>query len=594
MTGKILGRRLGFLIAAAAAVLPALIQPLSAAAAPATGTLFGVAGGAVVVSVNPTTAALTTIVTLDINPANVRGYTGLANDPATHRLFMIQNIVVDGTVSPPVTAFRVVTIDSQTRVVTFSPNLTSAVGDTVFDTSSGTLIGMTAGSQLVRVDPTTGVITPLATLAGSRFSPMVLSAATHSLYIASSSTTFPPTTVILTVDTLNWTISQSPTLNMSVFTLAYDSSSRALFGKTHCCWQGPNPPGHLVRIDPATGAEIGVGPDLYLGGAFTIDPATHTVFTTRDVLGAFSFDEYIWSINNQTGAYSSSPALPGGTLSTLLFEPITDTSPPATSINLFPAPNAGGWNKTNVTVNLSATDPDGVADVATIDYSAAGAQPIAPTVVAGSSASFSLTTEGATTVTYFAKDRAGNTEAAHTQLIRIDKTPPTITYTSNASTYTVDQTVSITCTAADPPNANGTPGSGLDSTTCLSVNAPAYSFPLGPNTLSATATDIAGNVGTGSTTFTVQVTSAGLCTLTLQFIESSPRFQALPPGAQERWREKADRLCELLADAAQTENDPEASAESIAAYRNALRHLVARKLLASAQSAILLTLSKAL
>ncbi len=89
-----------------------------------------------------------------------------------------------------------------------------------------------------------------------------------------------------------------------------------------------------------------------------------------------------------------------------------------------------------------------------------------------------VTAEGVTTVNYFAKDIAGNTEAAHTQAIRIDKTPPTVTYTGNAGTYTVDQTIAITCTAADPHNANGTPGSGLASTTCANVNAPAYTFPL--------------------------------------------------------------------------------------------------------------------
>ena len=245
-----------------------------------------------------------------------------------------------------------------------------------------------------------------------------------------------------------------------------------------------------------------------------------------------------------------------------------------------------------MTVNLSATDPDGVADVATVHYSATGAQSIAPTVVAGSTASFVVNTEGVTTITYFAKDKAGNTEVAKTQVVRIDKTLPTITYTGNTGTYSVEQTISITCTAVDPLNSNGTPGSGLASTTCANVNAPAYTFPLGPNTLSASAIDVAGNVGTGSTTFTVGVTFRTLCTLTVQFIETSPNFLSLPPRAQAHLVQVVNQLCILEDD--QLPPDPGNEADAIAEYQKKLAHLVGRDYLTPAQAAILLTLSRAL
>ena len=72
--------------------------------------------------------------------------------------------------------------------------------------------------------------------------------------------------------------------------------------------------------------------------------------------------------------------------------------------------------------------------------------------------------------------------------------------------------VSIQCSASDP-----VPGSGLDSDTCADVSAPAYTFTLGSHTLSATAEDVAGNVGSGSTTFTVSVTYASLQNLVARF-----------------------------------------------------------------------------
>lgn len=68
-------------------------------------------------------------------------------------------------------------------------------------------------------------------------------------------------------------------------------------------------------------------------------------------------------------------------------------------------------------------------------------------------------------------------------------------------------------------------------TTCKPISGPAYSFGLGRHTYSATATDKAGNVGTGSTTFVVRVTSASLCTLTQRFVAN---------------QEIANSLCTLL------------------------------------------------
>ena len=265
-----------------------------------------------------------------------------------------------------------------------------------------------------------------------------------------------------------------------------------------------------------------------------------------------------------------------------------DTSAPTTTATLSPAPNAAGWNNSNVSVGLSATDPDGTADVASVSYSASGSQPIAATTAAGATASFGVGAEGATTIAYYATDQAGNQEAAKTLTVRIDKTAPSVSYTGNAGFYSVDQSVSIACNAADPVNANGTPGSGLASTTCGNIAGPAYSFKVGINTFTASATDVAGNVGQGSVSFTVTVDYASLCRLTAAFVEASPNYSALPPTSQTQGAQLVSTLCAYLNNVVLA---PAQKAELISAYQLLVGHLATTGWLTQSQAATLVSLS---
>ncbi|HEU0300917.1 MAG TPA: HYR domain-containing protein [Longimicrobium sp.] len=94
-----------------------------------------------------------------------------------------------------------------------------------------------------------------------------------------------------------------------------------------------------------------------------------------------------------------------------------------------------------------------------------------------------------------------------------DHTPPTITFSGNAGTYTVAQSVNITCTATDEV-------SGVDenATSCPGASGPAYTFALGTHTLTATATDLSGNSATAQTSFTVTVDDGSLCELTRRWV----------------------------------------------------------------------------
>lgn len=160
-----------------------------------------------------------------------------------------------------------------------------------------------------------------------------------------------------------------------------------------------------------------------------------------------------------------------------------DAAPPTITHTQSPPPNGYGWNNTNVTVSFICNDDSGLAfctPAATIASEGAGQ------IVTGN-----------------AIDIAGNT-ATDAAMVNIDKTAPTVNYSGNVSTYTLDQQVSISCDATDHL-------SGVAVTDCKPISGPAYTFAFGTNTFTATATDKAGNTSTRTTTFEVVVTVNGAC-----------------------------------------------------------------------------------
>jgi hypothetical protein len=185
----------------------------------------------------------------------------------------------------------------------------------------------------------------------------------------------------------------------------------------------------------------------------------------------------------------------GNLSTTTSFAWTVDTTPPLISGVAAPPANANGWNNTAVTVSFTCSLAVTLPGIG----------------IASCPGPTTLTAQGAgSSVTGTALDNAGNTAQA-TVTANIDETSPTVTYTGNALTYTVDQTVGITCTAADAL-------SGVAGSTCANINGAAYSFGLGPHNYSASAIDRAGNVGNGSTSFTIQVTFPSLGNLVAQLV----------------------------------------------------------------------------
>lgn len=101
-----------------------------------------------------------------------------------------------------------------------------------------------------------------------------------------------------------------------------------------------------------------------------------------------------------------------------------------------------------------------------------------------------------------------------------DTVAPTITFSGNAGSYSILSQVNISCVATDA-------GSGIATASCPSVNAAAHTLALGVNTLNATAQDVAGNIATASTSFTVTVNATDLCSLARQFASNNGQGNAL-------------------------------------------------------------------
>ena len=206
-----------------------------------------------------------------------------------------------------------------------------------------------------------------------------------------------------------------------------------------------------------------------------------------------------------------------------------DKTPPTPGFGApSPTPNAAGWYNADVTIPLTVND------------SLSGGVPAPPLL---------LTAEGpAVSASVKLFDRAGNSATFTSPQVRIDKTPPQVTFSGNRGTYTVEQQVQITRAFKDTL-------SGVVTTGGADLEAPAYTLGLGFHRLTATATDGAGNTGTGVTSYTVAVTYDSLMRLTQQFTVAGRQDQAVYMNAPL-----------AAAKAADAKGDSAGKAQAIAAY----------------------------
>ena len=182
----------------------------------------------------------------------------------------------------------------------------------------------------------------------------------------------------------------------------------------------------------------------------TINPAT--------AAGGFALNSYLTDTTHslsslavaQLNGQILSVDLAPRSLTTMVLAP--DATSPVSAATSDPGPNGIGWNNTNVVVTIHADD-NGGSGVRSITFSATGAQTISSTTINGSTANITISTEGATTISYYATDNAGNVESAKTLEVKMDKSPPTVSFgtampAANANGWNTTN-VSVPFTASD-------------------------------------------------------------------------------------------------------------------------------------------------
>jgi len=150
-----------------------------------------------------------------------------------------------------------------------------------------------------------------------------------------------------------------------------------------------------------------------------------------------------------------------------------DATPPSIIGARIPAPNAAGWNNTNVTASFTCTDNlSGVAP----GYPTGGTTLTTNTPVTG------------TTVSGVCVDLAGNSSGTSIGPIKIDTAPPSITITApaNGGIYLLNAAVASNFTCSDAL-------SGIASCVGPVANGATFNTSAGPHTFTVTATDVAGN-----------------------------------------------------------------------------------------------------
>ena len=177
---------------------------------------------------------------------------------------------------------------------------------------------------------------------------------------------------------------------------------------------------------------------------------------------------------------------PAGNVGTASIQVALDTTTlPTITATVTPAPNAAGWNNTDVTVSFDCQDAD--SGIATCTD---------PVVVSTEAANQTITGTGT--------DQAGNT-ATTSVVVNLDKTAPSVAINSPTDGTTVNSSpITVTGTITEAL-------SGVESVSCndtgASLSGSSFTCDLdltdGANAILVQASDVAGNTGSSSISVTL-------------------------------------------------------------------------------------------
>jgi len=192
-----------------------------------------------------------------------------------------------------------------------------------------------------------------------------------------------------------------------------------------------------------------------------------------------------------------------------------DTTAPTVEVALDPAEPSGeaGWYSGPVTVTATADDGEG-SGVASVEYQ------VVPAAQAGTwdedatvayEAPVTISDDGDWALHVRATDEAGNTSAPVVVPFKIDATAPTATLggAEDGATYGSSEVLPLVVTAEDATSGVASTGVLLDGEPVdVADGLGLWTLEPGEHTLTATATDVAGNVTEVTATVTVEVTTA--------------------------------------------------------------------------------------
>lgn len=195
-----------------------------------------------------------------------------------------------------------------------------------------------------------------------------------------------------------------------------------------------------------------------------------------------------------------------------------DSVAPTLSASSAPAPNASGWNNTQVLTTLTATDPGAKASGIANTYFSYGNNNCAPAALASChiyvGVPLDFSNDGVQTYLAFTQDNANNFSTPFVGFVKVDKTAPVTkailsgNIASGGSFGTYDSAVTITLSATDNLSGVEFTSYRLDGAGIASYSKPIAVSASGTHGITFYSTDVAGNTEEEKTqSFTIDLAS---------------------------------------------------------------------------------------